>query len=161
MREVDAGGTDTEIEIIRPEGSEVATIKVQKQRELDMDDPGAFRLEVVELGTNRRGKPLTSCVAVAAEAPPEAPKRSRLGSAAAIGRQALENALAKSGTRTQRDNVPLGVPVVPVEVWRREAYEMGISTGDAEAKKKAFQRATEKLVGDKIAAIYGDVAWLC
>lgn len=153
--------TDTEIEIIRPEGSEVATIKVQKQRELDMDDPGAFRLEVVELGTNRRGKPLTSCVAVAAEAPPEAPKRSRLGSAAAIGRQALENALAKSGTRTQRDNVPLGVPVVPVEVWRREAYEMGISTGDAEARKKAFQRATEKLVGDKIAAIYGDVAWLC
>lgn len=153
--------TDTEIEIIRPEGSEVATIKVQKQRELDMDDPGAFRLEVVELSTNRRGKPLTSCVAVAAEAPPEAPKRSRLGSAAAIGRQALENALAKSGTRTNRDNVPLGVPVVPVEVWRREAYEMGISTGDAEAKKKAFQRATEKLVGDKIAAIYGDVAWLC
>lgn len=153
--------TDTEIEILRPEGSEVATIKVQKQRELDMDDPGAFRLEVVELGTNRRGKPLTSCVAVAAEAPPEPPKRSKLSSAAAIGRQALENALFKSGQRTDRDNVPLGVPVVPVEVWRREAYEMGISTGDAEAKKKAFQRATEKLIGDKIAAIYGDVAWLC
>lgn len=153
--------TDTEVEIIRPEGSEVATIKVTKQRELDMDDPGAFRLEVVELGTNRRGKPMTSCVAVQADAPPPRERRVKLSNAAAIGRQALENAIAKHGTRTTRDNVPAGVPVVPVEVWRREAYSMGISTGDAEAKKKAFQRATEKLCGDKVAAIYEELAWLC
>lgn len=153
--------TDTEVEIIRPEGSEVATIKVTKQRELDMDDPGAFRLEVVELGTNRRGKPMTSCVAVQADAPPPRERRVKLSNAAAIGRQALENAIAKHGTRTTRDNVPGGVPVVPVEVWRREAYSMGISTGDAEAKKKAFQRATEKLCGDKVAAIYEELAWLC
>lgn len=153
--------TDTEIEVVRPEGSEVATIKATKQRELDMDDPGAFRLEVVELGINRRGKPVTSCVAVQAEAPPPARRRAKLNNAAAIGRQALENALAKHGTRTTRDNVPAGVPVVPLEAWRREAYSMGISSGDAEAKKKAFQRATERLCGDRVAAIYEDLAWLC
>jgi hypothetical protein len=46
-------------------------------------------------------------------------------------------------------------------MWRRKAYEIGISTGDAEAKKKAFQRATDRLIGSKIAAISDDVAWLC
>jgi len=97
----------------------------------------------------------------ASSARPARERRVKLSNAAAIGRQSLESAIAKHGTRTTRDNVPTGVPVVPVEVWRREAYARGISSGDAEAKKKAFQRATEKLCGDKIAAIYEELAWLC
>ncbi len=153
--------TDTEVEISRTEGSDVSVVRVTKQRELEIGDDMGFRLEVIDLGTNRRGKPLTSCVALPADAPAAAPRRAKLSNAAAIARQALENALAKHGTRTQRDNVPAHVPVVPIEVWRREAYAMGISTGDAEAKKKAFQRATEKLFGDRVAASYGDVAWIC
>jgi hypothetical protein len=126
-----------------------------------MGEEMAFRLEVIPLGYNRRGKPLTSCVAVEATAPQPQPKKARIPAAAAIARQALENALAKAGTRTNRDNVPAGIPVVPVEVWRREAYAMGISTADGDAKKKAFSRATEALCGLRIAAIYDDLAWLC
>jgi hypothetical protein len=153
--------TDTEIEISRAEGSEVSVMRVTKQRELESGDDVAFRLEVVTLGVNRRGKPLTSCVAVEADAPPEPERRGRISGAPAIARQALEACLAESGTRTTRSNVPPNVPVVPVEMWRRKAYEIGISTGDAEAKKKAFQRATVSLVSAKIAAISDDVAWLC
>jgi hypothetical protein len=153
--------TDTEIEISRAEGAEVSVMRTTKQRELESGDDVAFRLEVVTLGVNRRGKPLTSCVAVEADAPPEPERRGRISGAPAIARQALEACLAESGTRTTRSNVPPNVPVVPVEMWRRKAYEIGISTGDAEAKKKAFQRATDRLIGSKIAAISDDVAWLC
>jgi len=100
-------------------------------------------------------------VAVIADAPAAPAKRPKLSNAAAIARQALESVIAKQGTRVQRDNVPANVPVVMVDAWRQEAYAKGISTGDAEAKKKAFQRATEKLFGDRIAASYGELAWLC
>ena len=153
--------TDTEVEISRGEGSEVSLVKVTKQRELEIGDDMGFRLEVIDLGTNRRGKPLTSCVAVIADAPAAPAKRPKLSNAAAIARQALESVIAKQGTRVQRDNVPANVPVVMVEAWRQEAYAKGISTGDAEAKKKAFQRATQKLFGDRIAASYEELAWLC
>ena len=153
--------TDTEVEISRGEGSEVSLVKVTKQRELEIGDDMGFRLEVIDLGTNRRGKPLTSCVAVIADAPAAPAKRPKLSNAAAIARQALESVIAKQGTRVQRDNVPANVPIVTVEAWRQEAYAKGISTGDAEAKKKAFQRATQKLFGDRIAASYEELAWLC
>ena len=153
--------TDTEVEISRGEGSEVSLVKVTKQRELEIGDDMGFRLEVIDLGTNRRGKPLTSCVAVIADAPAAPAKRPKLSNAAAIARQALESVIAKQGTRVQRDNVPANVPVVTVDAWRQEAYAKGISTGDAEAKKKAFQRATEKLFGGRIAASYEELAWLC
>lgn len=53
---------DTEIEIFRPEGERVSTVRVTKQRDLECREPMPFSLWVVELGTNRRGKAITSCV---------------------------------------------------------------------------------------------------
>jgi hypothetical protein len=53
---------DTEIEVFRPEGSQISTVRVTKQRDLPMGEPMPFSLEALELGTDRRGKPITSCV---------------------------------------------------------------------------------------------------
>jgi hypothetical protein len=53
---------DTEIEITRPEGETISTVRVTKQRDLQVGDPMPFSLKVVELATDRRGKPITSCV---------------------------------------------------------------------------------------------------
>ncbi|WP_367872338.1 helicase RepA family protein [Luteolibacter sp. Populi] len=53
---------DSEIEVTRTAGMESQAL-VTKQRDLPMSgEPMRFRLEQVELGTNRRGKPITSCV---------------------------------------------------------------------------------------------------
>lgn len=54
--------TDTEIEIKRDPEVTRSIVKVVKQRDLEADDPLAFTLKSVNLGTNRRGKPVTSCV---------------------------------------------------------------------------------------------------
>jgi len=54
--------TDTEIEVTRQEGADFSVATVVKQRELETGGAFAFRLEKVELGTNRRGKPVTSCI---------------------------------------------------------------------------------------------------
>jgi hypothetical protein len=53
---------DTEIEITRPSGETISTVRVTKQRDLQAGEAMPFSLEVVALGTNRRGKPITSCI---------------------------------------------------------------------------------------------------
>jgi hypothetical protein len=53
---------DTEIEINRPEGEKISTVRVTKQRDLPAGDPMPFSLEPVTLGLNRRGNPITSCL---------------------------------------------------------------------------------------------------
>ena len=54
------GATDTEIEIIERQGTR--TVTVTKQRDLPTLEPFAFKLKQVEIGTNRRGKPITTCL---------------------------------------------------------------------------------------------------
>jgi hypothetical protein len=61
--------TDTEIEVSRDPLTKVSVARVTKQRELELGDEFAFRLSPVELGKNRRGKPVTSCVVCAADNP--------------------------------------------------------------------------------------------
>jgi RecA-family ATPase len=53
---------DTEIEVFRPENETVSTVRVTKQRDLQAGEAMPFSLKVIELGTDRRGKPITSCV---------------------------------------------------------------------------------------------------
>ena len=62
--------TDTEIEITADEDTGRHVTEVAKQRDI----PGkgeriGFRLQVVEMGVGKWGKPITSCVVVSAEAP--------------------------------------------------------------------------------------------
>jgi hypothetical protein len=52
---------DSEIEVFRPEGSNISTVRVVKQRDLAIGEPMPFSLDRVELGTDRRGNPITSC----------------------------------------------------------------------------------------------------
>jgi hypothetical protein len=53
---------DTEIGVSRAEGETISTVKVTKQRDLQIGGAMPFSLKIIELGTDRRGKPVTSCV---------------------------------------------------------------------------------------------------
>lgn len=59
--------TDTEIEIKRDPNLTRSSVRVVKQRDLEAAEPFAFTLKPVALGTNRRGKDVTSCVVLEAE----------------------------------------------------------------------------------------------
>lgn len=58
---------DTEIEISRPDTESPSTIKIVKQREMDMGEDMHFSLSSIVLGENRRGQNVTSCVVVPSE----------------------------------------------------------------------------------------------
>jgi len=53
---------DTEIELSRPDGEKITTVRVTKQRDLEIGEAMPFSLNVIELGINQRGKPITSCI---------------------------------------------------------------------------------------------------
>jgi len=66
---------DTEIKISRSSDSEVSHVKVTKQRDMPKNSSMAFRLNSLHLGTNRRGKPITSCIVHQENEVPDEPKK--------------------------------------------------------------------------------------
>lgn len=90
-----------------------------------------FRLEVVHLGTDEWGEPITSCVAVPAE------RTARPAKPLTPTQRLALDAFARAQGDTLRG--------VHVEAWRVEFYKA--STADTpEAKKKQFQRVRQELV---------------
>lgn len=53
---------DTEIEISRSEGSDYSSAKVAKQRDMERGEDLYFKLKTIDLGKNRHGESVTSCV---------------------------------------------------------------------------------------------------
>jgi hypothetical protein len=149
---------DTEIEIEAGEGMSVA--RVTKQRELEIGGEFGFGLDVVELGRNGRGKPVSSCVvavrdASAADAPSR-PPRPR-GAAQRQVFKALRNALVDEGEARLFDG-NLVVRGVPYDVWRDHSFRL--LSGEQKHKWTAFKRASESLIGDEFVGFLDDFAWV-
>lgn len=53
---------DTEIKVTKPSDGLVSLVTVTKQRDLPAIEPMAFSLETIELGADRRGNAITSCL---------------------------------------------------------------------------------------------------
>ncbi len=53
---------DTEIEVMKDPGADFSTVKVVKQREMEIGKDMAFRLEKVSIGVNKHNEEITSCV---------------------------------------------------------------------------------------------------
>ena len=90
---------DTEIEVAEKDG--IRSASVTKQREL----PGKgeaiyFRLEVIEMGTTKFGKPATTCVAVHDEAPTATEAKPTKDSEFVAFRKRFERAWCKSHCET-------------------------------------------------------------
>lgn len=115
---------DTEIEVSRSLGESVSTVRVTKQRDLQVGSAMPFSLEVITLGTDRRGKPITSCIV----------------------RHEDEMMASKPGVRgrppaaTDEELLAL-LPAPSTAAWERAASdEHGVS-------KSAFHRALKRLHG--------------
>ncbi len=60
---------DTEIEVTRDAETRISTATITKQKDFERDPPFRFHLEAETLGSDARGRPVTSCVVVASAAP--------------------------------------------------------------------------------------------
>jgi hypothetical protein len=150
--------TDTEIEISRPDKDSPSTARVTKQRELEIDGEWSFSLHRIELGQDRRGKPVSSCVVVAAETSPGKPE-AKLPAGAKFALVALQHAVIAAGQAPVSRNVPEWARVVRMETWRQEFYARS-HLDKPDAKRKAFLRAVNDLRESGEVGFYEDWAWL-
>lgn len=120
--------TDVELEVT------AGCIKVTKSRDDEGGRTFGFRLEVVELGTNAKGRTITTCVAVAAEAPARPEKnKTKLTDKQDGALQALRRAIADHG-----EVAPSGPPnirSVDSEAWLETAIRFMPSMTDPKLER--------------------------
>lgn len=133
---------------------------VEKARDGESGASFGFRLEVVDLGTDQDGDPITTCVVVPEEAEKK-PKPARLPGAAKVALDALKEAIEAHGERLPGSStIPPGVLAVGIEHWRaRFRLRYGSDDRDGDAIKKAFQRAREHLLREQLVCISDPWAW--
>ena len=126
---------DTEVEIFRPEGERISTVRVTKQRDRDRGEPMPFSLTVVELGHDSRGKPITSCVVHHED-------QTMASNPKSVGRQAtytaeamleyLPAANASQWARRAKEDCgisPARFYQLKAELRNREAYQIEVGSG--------------------------------
>ena len=152
--------TDTEIEVSRENKDAPSVALAMKQREMEIEGEFWFRLERVELGTNRRGKSVTSCVVVETE-PDKATghDRTKLPDGAALAMRALIGALSKAGAKLPPTaDYPRDTVAVSAGTWRDEFYQL--KSGSQDTKIRAFSRAEDTLLSRNIITQRNGLVWL-
>lgn len=150
--------TDTEIEISRPDANSPSTARVTKQRELEIDGVWTFRLERIDLGTNHRGKPVTSCVVKPAETMAQE-ARASLTNGEAMALRILHDVMASQPHQPPYQAAQAGVQVATTKHAWREAFFARSTVDSHEAKKKAFNRAAEGLSQKSKIGVHHDLIW--
>ena len=156
---------DSEFEVVKL-SDDVGIIKTAKQRDIEMSDNLGFKLEVVAVGSDRRGREITSCVVVPVEVgPTEAKLNDRQRSIITI----LGNILNSEGREISRTSIQVdGVVVTARDAVNRDrvrsafiAEERKTGRGDGEGdaaptdlEKKAFGRSVKSL--EKVRKIVSD-----
>ena len=153
------GAIDTEIEVTEDNGKR--TIHTRKQRDLEKGPPFGFTLEQVELGTDRRGKPVRSCIVRPADpstASPADPARDLAGH----NRRAyevLQNRIIDEGN-SGFAGTPPGILSVPEQSWRKAFYSGAMPGASQDAKQKAFARASKDLMDKRLVAMDASRVWI-
>jgi hypothetical protein len=157
------GAADAQLRVKRDSSGNIL-VNVEFLKDGDAGECVASSLESMEVGKDQDGEPITSCVVVEAEAgaAEERPKQKKsLSSTAQIVLKALEKSLIEAGEVPPACNhVPRDVQTVSVDLWRRYAYQSGVSSGEDRAKQQAFKRAHDTLVAKELVGAWGDDRWL-
>jgi hypothetical protein len=141
---------------------------VEKVRDGVEGEKFPFRLQMVELGTDDDGDPITTCIVDHnAEAPAAAVKQPTLGAPGKVALQALGEVLEQQGeTLAGTSTIPKNTRAVKLEQWRaRFALRYGSDEGgqkrDGPAVRQAFKRGREALLKAGLVGISDPWCWLC
>lgn len=149
---------DTEIEVDAGDGT-TRTATIVKQRDMDKGHAFSFALEVIEVGINRHGEKVTTCIATPTDQPVVKKNRKRtMPGAAQVALDALTDALAQYGMLGFH-GTPDNTPTVALEAWRARFYARH-PDDKQDTKKKAFSRACEYLQGQRLAVVLDGRAWV-
>lgn len=149
--------TDTEIEISRADPQSPSIAVVKKQREMEIEGTWAFNLQTVELGNNRRGKPVTSCVVIPLAAPTKTTKGPKLNDWERLALTAIQEVIGERGEMGY-GSLPR-VKVIPVDAWRDRWFGRA-SIDDPVTKRVTWSRTKRRLLNLRIVGFMEEKVWL-
>lgn len=152
---------DTEIEVVADEVGAGRSATVVKQRELSKGQVFPFALRVVDLGQNRHGEAVTTCVVDHGDdqTAGAVPGRRRLTGHNKRALEVLADLVATSG-QAGHPGVPSGALSVPDKWWRERFYDRAMPADSDEAKQKAFRRASETLINTHVVGMANRRVWI-
>ena len=157
------GALDTLIEVTKDDQGRRAI--VSRQRDLEEGDEFPFHLEVVEIGQDADGDPVTTCVAEAGggDAAPKSPAF-YVNKGARRAYKALVEALADPAKgRFGFLGMPQGIPTVTEDQWRDTFFGMFEPGEKDDTKRAAFRRGRKELMdggGRPIVSMKDRRVWL-
>jgi len=144
----------------------ITTVELEKQRDGQTGTLCTFKLDVIDLGLDEDGDPVTSCVVELEGEPGKRPAREkpppRINAAAKIAQQALRKAIDEAGQPVpDLKHYPAGARVVSYDLWRRYAYTMKLADSEnQDAQRQAFYRAARDLQALELVKVWNDLAWI-
>jgi hypothetical protein len=156
------GAADAQIAIARNSSEQVVSI-VEFMKDGPQDTETASRLEVVDLGLDEYGDPITSCVIEPVEGviKPNS-KRKRLTASQQRALDLLGDVINTAGQIPATcDHIPPNTRCVPESLWRENCYAGQIAQSDKQdAKQKAFKRAAADLLAANRIGKWNDLVWI-
>jgi hypothetical protein len=114
----------------------------------------------VEIGTNAKGRVVTTCVAVTAEPPARKGPAEKLTSGQKVALDCLGTALAEKGrTPPPARDIPASVKAVSYEEWQETALRYLPGESDRR-KREAFQRKAEALQAKGLVKHAAGFCWI-
>jgi hypothetical protein len=150
---------DTEIMIETHARHGIGTAKITKQREGATGLTVGFELEVVELGADENGDPITSCVVVPASATSAERRRVPTGNAR-VALQALHEALEMLGRQVPHFPAATGNAVEKSTWYKAFLANQGNTPMLPNSTRKNFNRAATWLEENGYIETQGEYVWL-
>jgi hypothetical protein len=155
------GAVDTTVHVFKSGAIRLA--EVVKSSDHEEGQRIAFSLNSISIGRDEHGDAMTAPLVIEAEITGTLQKPSaKLRGSAKIAFLALREAIDDLGeVPPASSHIPTNTKTTTIPHWRDYAYRMGISSADnADARKKAFARAIEKLTAEKFIAIWEPYVWI-
>ena len=154
---------DTEIEVeTKPEGS-TRYATVVKQRDLRKGDVHAFILQVVDIGQNRHGEPITTCLVEFPDnpepKPDKKPERAKRQNSHEVTAFKILNDLIFSKGELGAVGTDAGVRSIAADDWRSAFFET-LEGDEPAAKRQAYKRVRDSLVATQKIGLRSGRIWL-
>jgi hypothetical protein len=161
------GADDCQISVERNEASGIVTCKVTHMKDEASDLVLASKLKRIEIGTDTKGNPITSCTVEPVKLDPNTGPGSNLPKTQRIAFETLKKMLAsandsidvKTDSDLAKKGVPVGTRVCQSEIWRQAFYD-AYPADKHDTKKKALFRASLDLTSAGLIVFSGDYVWI-
>jgi hypothetical protein len=164
-----AGAADAQLAIKRDPSSDIV-VRVEWMKDGPQGEEIRSKLEVVEIGLDEDGEPMTSCVVVPSADHPARDRSLALSPRLRRARELLESTIERAGHVVDEPGdislVLKRVKAAQIDQWREECYlslpvdSTGGSEAEREAKRKAFKRVRDDLAARGVIKESGGWVWI-